>query len=95
MIVNCIPSHSCAFTPTFSSYRSGKSWDQVIERSETSRPAVDLVINNLESEDNLDFLDELSVVSGAESPAYSPEQMMAAIRELQNDVLLLANGQQS
>ena len=66
----------------------------MIEGFEASRPPVDLVINDLESEEDLNLLEELTAASGAKSPAYSPEQMMAAIRELQNDVFLLSSGQE-
>ena len=59
-------------------------------RDPTSVPALDIVINNLESEDGGGG-GILSNLSGASSPAYTHEQMMAAIRELQNDVNLLCN----
>ena len=53
--------------------------------------ALDLVINNLESDDRANGL--LVDLSRATTPSYSQEQMMAAIRELQNDVSLLCNEQ--
>ena len=66
-------------------------------RDPASVPALDIVINNLESEDSGGGGGGgggiLANLSGASSPAYTHEQMMAAIRELQNDVNLLCNDQ--
>ena len=57
----------------------------------SSLPALDMVINNLESDggSSSGILVDLSRTS----TPYSPEQMMAAIRELKNDVNLLCGDQ--